>query len=135
MTTYATLRDAIAARMIEWDGQSATDIGHSFYGNELAGEIGEAISAATDLLGLAAAAGRVSNVIKKLDRERLGMVGSRATHADLAHELADVLICLRRIEVRFDVNADQEAAIKFNATSDKNGLRTRVKETIDEVHN
>jgi NTP pyrophosphatase (non-canonical NTP hydrolase) len=48
----------------------------AYKGNELAGEAGEAC-----------------NVIKKLERERLGMPGSRDTVAHLAEELADVIIC------------------------------------------
>jgi hypothetical protein len=43
---------------------------------ELVGEVGEA-----------------ANVMKKLERARLGIAGSRATPEDLADELADVAIC------------------------------------------
>lgn len=128
MTTHPTLRAAIQARMEEWDGQSNVKLGHSFYGNELAGELGELLDASVDFLILGARSLRICNVIKKLDRERLGMVGSRATLEDLSDEMADALICLRRIEVLFDIDLDAAAARKFNKTSEKNGLATKVVE-------
>lgn len=74
MTEYPTLRDANQARQREWD--TGNQITLAYRGNELAGEAGEAC-----------------NVIKKLERERLGIRGSRATPAQLAEELADVVIC------------------------------------------
>jgi NTP pyrophosphatase (non-canonical NTP hydrolase) len=72
---YSTLRDANAARQEEWDVNNQIDTDWRM--NELAGETGECC-----------------NVLKKLHRERLGLVGSRVTKDDLADELADVVICL-----------------------------------------
>lgn len=74
MTYYTTLREANIARQAEWDAGNAITL--TYRANELAGEMGEAC-----------------NVIKKLERERLGIRGSRATLLQLAEELADVVIC------------------------------------------
>lgn len=74
MTTYKKLREANEARQREWDSGNAISL--MYRCNELAGEVGE-----------------VCNIIKKLERERLGIVGSRATVDELADELADVVIC------------------------------------------
>src|SRR3954469_3879504 len=68
------LRRANVARDKEWNPDQKCDI--AFWGVELAGEVGEAC-----------------NIIKKLERERLGMRGSRSTVQDLADELGDVIIC------------------------------------------
>lgn len=70
------LHIANIARGKEWEG-SNDKCGIDFWGVELAGEVGEAC-----------------NIIKKLERERIGLRGSRATLHDLADELADVIICV-----------------------------------------
>lgn len=95
------------ARQAEWDPSDA--ITPSYRGNELAGEVGEAC-----------------NVIKKLDRERLGLVGSRDTVKHLAEELADVVIVADLIAADFGIDLDAAVRGKFNATSEKVGLRTRL---------
>lgn len=69
------LHIANVARQKEWD--PGKDISFSFRANELAGEAGEAC-----------------NIIKKLERERLGIRGSRATLQELSDELADIIICV-----------------------------------------
>lgn len=105
---YETLREANIARQAEWTSNGAV-LSLSFAGNELAGEVGE-----------------VCNVIKKLDREALGLPGSRDTVEHLSEELADVLICVDLIAMRFGIDTDQAVARKFNATSEKVGLNTRL---------
>lgn len=75
MTEYAYLREANVARQIEWDPDSQITL--DFRANELAGEMGEAC-----------------NVLKKLERERLGIRGSRDTVDHLGEELADVVMCV-----------------------------------------
>jgi NTP pyrophosphatase (non-canonical NTP hydrolase) len=70
----SALRKANQTRQAEWDVDSQITL--AYRANELAGEMGEAC-----------------NVIKKLERERLGIRGSRDTIAHLAEELADVVIC------------------------------------------
>jgi NTP pyrophosphatase (non-canonical NTP hydrolase) len=106
MTTHSTLRAANIARQREWDKAGAIDA--AYRGNELAGEVGEAC-----------------NVIKKLERERHGIIGSRATVGELADELADVIICADLIAMQYGIDLDAAVARKFNATSVKVGLDTR----------
>lgn len=107
MTTYTTLREANVARQTEWDG--GNQISLSFRGNELAGEVGEAC-----------------NVIKKLDRERMGIKGSRDTAEHLAQELADVVICADLIASAAGISLEDAIREKFNATSEKHGFATRL---------
>lgn len=102
-----TLREANATRQAEWDKDDRITL--SYRGNEMAGEVGEAC-----------------NIIKKLDRERMGIRGSRATVAQLAEELADVVICADLIAMHEGIDLDAAVAAKFNATSEKVGLQTRL---------
>lgn len=103
-----TLRTANIARQAEWDQDNAITL--EYRGNELAGEVGEAC-----------------NVIKKLARERIGIRGSRATKEQLAEELADVVICADLIAMHEGIDLLNEAVpAKFNATSEKYGLSTRL---------
>ena len=104
---HATLRAANLARQAEWDVDGQITL--SYRGNELAGEVGEAC-----------------NIIKKLERERLGIRGSRASLAELAEELADVIICADLIAMQLGIDLDRAVAQKFNKTSEKVGLRTRM---------
>lgn len=101
------LRKANVARNAEWDAGGKLSL--SFRGNEIAGEVGEAC-----------------NVIKKLDRERMGLVGSRDTIAHLAEELADVVICADLIAMHEGIDLAAAIEAKFNATSEKVGLKTRL---------
>ena len=105
--TYATLRAANEARQREWDADSRITL--AYRGNELGGEAGEA-----------------QNVIKKLERERLGIRGSRATVGQLAEELADVVICADLIAMGEGIDLDAAVRNKFNLTSQQNALRTRL---------
>lgn len=107
MDYFTTLRAANVARQQEWD--AGNQITLSYRGNELAGEVGEAC-----------------NVIKKLERERMSIKGSRATLEQLAEELADVIICADLIAMSAGIDLDVAVAEKFNATSEKVGLRTRL---------
>jgi NTP pyrophosphatase (non-canonical NTP hydrolase) len=106
---HATLRGANLARQAEWDTEGQITL--SYRGNELAGEVGEAC-----------------NIIKKLERERMGIKGSRASLADLAEELADVIICADLIALQLGIDLDRAVAEKFNKTSEKVGLATRMAE-------
>lgn len=101
------LHAANIARQAEWCPDQVPDL--SFRGNELGGECGEA-----------------QNVIKKLERERQGWRGSRATKDDLADELADVVICADLCAVTADIDLGAAVRRKFNATSDKQGLSIRL---------
>ena len=102
--TLKTLREANVARQALWDSDNKIDI--AYRGNELAGEVGEAC-----------------NIIKKLARERLGIRGSRASLAQLAEELADVVICADLIAMGEGIDLlDGAVPAKFNATSAKVGI-------------
>lgn len=105
--SLSALRAANTARQREWCPDQVPDL--SFRGNELAGEVGEAC-----------------NVIKKIERERLGWAGSRATKDQLAEELADVLICADLAAMAAGVDLEAALVRKFNATSEKLGLATRL---------
>lgn len=107
MGKHTTLRAANTARQKEWDPGNQLTI--AYRGNELAGEVGEAC-----------------NLIKKIERERLGLRGSRATTQQLAEELADVVICADLIAMDAGIDLEQAVRDKFNATSEKVGLRTRL---------
>ncbi|MER8786857.1 MazG-like family protein [Mesorhizobium sp. M0983] len=107
MSAFSTLREANEVRQAEWDKESGISL--SYRGNELAGEVGEAC-----------------NVIKKLERERLGIRGSRATIEQLAEELADAVICVDLIAMHEGIDLQQAIARKFNSTSEKYGLATRM---------
>jgi NTP pyrophosphatase (non-canonical NTP hydrolase) len=104
---FTNLRAANISRQQEWD--TGNQLTLSYRGNELAGETGEAC-----------------NVIKKLERERLGIAGSRDTKEHLAEELADVIICVDLIAMAEGIDMDAAVRAKFNATSEKVGLRTRL---------
>lgn len=107
MSAFKKLREANQARQREWDPDNKVTL--SFRAAELAGEAGEAC-----------------NVAKKIERERMGMRGSRATLDDLADELADVIISTDTMAM--DLGIDLEAAVerKFNGTSAKHGFATRI---------
>lgn len=105
--SFTTLREANIARQQEWDGDNQIDL--AYRGNELAGEVGEAC-----------------NVIKKLERERRGIAGSRDTVEHLAEELSDIIICTDLVAMQAGIDLDAAVRSKFNATSEKVGVRTRL---------
>lgn len=105
---FDDLRSANITRDKEWNVGSEK-LSLSWRGNELAGEVGE-----------------LCNVLKKLERERIGIVGSRATPEQLAEELADVIICTDLIAMDMGLDLGSAVARKFNATSEKVGLQTRL---------
>lgn len=100
---FDSLREANYARDQVWDPEGKLD--GSFKGNELGGETGE-----------------VQNKIKKLERERLGLKGSRTTVAELAEECADVVICVDLICMHYGIDLWEEIKSKFNKTSKENNL-------------
>lgn len=107
MTDYRnSLRTANVARNIEWATQ---ELSLSFRGNELAGEVGEAC-----------------NLLKKLDRERMGMKGSRANPAQIAEELADIIICVDLIAMDLGIDLANAVIGKFNKTSEEHGMNTQL---------
>lgn len=103
LSQFQNLRNANIARDAEWNPKRLLSL--SFRGNELGGEIGEA-----------------QNVLKKLERERLGLVGSRSTPEALAEELADGHICLDLIAMEFQIDSWKAIVNKFNKTSEERKL-------------
>lgn len=103
---FHLLREANHLRQEEWDIGSEK-VSLSFLGNELAGETGE-----------------LCNVLKKLERERIGIVGSRSTIEKAATELADVVICADLVARALGINTWDAVCNKFNYTSAKYGLKT-----------
>lgn len=101
------LRAANVARDKVWNPDKKISL--SFRGNELGGETGEA-----------------QNILKKLDRERLGLAGSRATVEELADELADIWICTDLVAMEFNIKMPQAVAKKFNKSSDKVGISVKL---------
>lgn len=122
--TFADLRAANIARQEEWCSDQKPDL--SFRGNELAGEIGETLEVAVQVLILGILSGRASNLVKKIERERFGWIGSRATKAELAEELGDIITCCDLVAITGGINLQDAVVSKFNATSEKNGLKTRL---------
>lgn len=101
------LRVANIRRNEEWDPKKR--ITPLFRAVELGGEVGE-----------------LMNIVKKLERERIGIRGSRTTIPQLAEEMADVLICLDLLGMEYDIDLELATRDKFNATSDKYNLSIRM---------
>jgi NTP pyrophosphatase (non-canonical NTP hydrolase) len=95
---FTKLREANLSRNKEWDPDNK--LGPLFFSTELAGECGEAC-----------------NVVKKLEREKLGLRGSRSDKMKLAEELADVIICADLLAIAYDINIEKAVTTKFNKTS------------------
>ena len=101
------LREANLIRAVEWDQNK--DAGALYKATELGGEVGEAL-----------------NVVKKLERERLGIRGSRDTVEHLAEELADIIICTDLLAMSYGIDLPEAVKVKFNKTSSNVGLETRL---------
>lgn len=107
------LRIANTARQAEWPGGEHVDL--AFRGLELAGEVGELL-----------------NLVKKVVRLKRGITGTYEQmvdlHLTLQDELADVVICTDLLAMELGVDLSKAVPLKFNATSVKNGLETRLPE-------
>ena len=107
--SLATLRLANVLRNEEWFKDERVFIPLSFRAAELAGETGEAC-----------------NEIKKLERTNIGLVGGKESLDDLADELADVMISVDLIAMDLGIDLSEVIARKFNKTSDKHGMKTKI---------
>ena len=107
MNMFYQLRAANKVRKHEWDPEGK--ITPEYLGNALAGEVGEAC-----------------NVVKKLARKRLGLRGSEGSVGALGQELADVIIYADLLAAEFNIDLGFKIREKFNATSDKYGLKTKL---------
>jgi NTP pyrophosphatase (non-canonical NTP hydrolase) len=106
--TFKTLARVSAAREKERDPDNKCS-GLLYRAVELAGECGE-----------------LCNVVKKLERARLGVVGSTATQEQLKAELADVAIALDLVATAAGVDLAEAVRAKFNLTSQQLGLKTKI---------
>jgi NTP pyrophosphatase (non-canonical NTP hydrolase) len=104
---FKALRIANIAREKEWDPLKRITL--LYRGNELAGEVGEAC-----------------NVIKKLERERIEIRGTRINLIDLADELADIIICADLVAMQEGIDMEEAVINKFNKTSEKYNIKTRM---------
>lgn len=109
MNEFEQLQIASIARDKEWDPEGKLEL--AFFATELGGEAGEAL-----------------NIMKKLERKRLGIPGSRAHNDELADELADTIIsavnCWNKAKIKQDLW--ETIKDKFNRSSDKHGFKTHV---------
>ena len=124
MSSFGELDRAIDERAKEWDRAGARKkLSVSFHSNELGGEAGELLAVALKLM---IATGNAQNVTKKLEREELGLPGSTATVDALMDELADVVICAAKLARQYKQQLGNAVRRKFNGTSDKVGLKTKM---------
>jgi NTP pyrophosphatase (non-canonical NTP hydrolase) len=103
------LRSANIKRQREWPGDDKADV--AFRTIEVAGEFGE-----------------VAEAIKKYLRAERGISGSTATLEDIADEMADSIIALDLLANQLGLDLGAAVARKFNMTSAKYGLKTRIEE-------
>ena len=105
--SFDTIRKANIERDKVWNpDKKLTPL---FRATELAGEVGEAL-----------------NVVKKLEREKLGLVGSRSNKEHLAMELADIMICVDLLAIEYDIDMAEAYAAKFNLTSFQRNLNVLI---------
>lgn len=107
---FSDLRQANVTRQKEWPGNDQADI--AFRGLEVAGEFGE-----------------VAEALKKYLRGTRGIKGSTADLQDVANEMADAIIALDLLADQMGIDLGTAVARKFNATSEKYGLETRIKQS------
>ena len=105
--TFNVLRQANVNRQKEWPGNDKADV--PFRALEVAGEAGE-----------------LAEKVKKWLRAERGIKGSTATIADVASEMGDVLVALDLLANEMGINLGDAVREKFNATSEKYGMRTYI---------
>ena len=106
------LRHANVARAREWPGNDQIDV--AFRAIEVAGEAGE-----------------VAEAVKKHLRDVRGIAGSVGGIPAIADELADLVIAADLLANDLGIELDGAVASKFNRTSEKYGLSTRISEKSD----
>lgn len=105
--TFNVLRGANVNRQKEWPGNEHADV--AFRAIEVAGEAGE-----------------VAEAVKKFLRAERGIKGSTATKEDVAAEMGDLLVSLDLLANQMGIDLGSAVAAKFNATSEKYGMRTYI---------
>lgn len=106
LTFFQELNLKNKARQAEWD--TTKSLSTLYKAVELVGEVGE-----------------LCNNIKKIERESLGLSGSRCSRKDLEEEFGDVVITLALLADHLDIDLEEVTKNKFNLTSDKMGFKTR----------
>ena len=102
------LRLANRRRQEEWPGNDKADV--AFRALEVAGEAGE-----------------VAEAIKKFLRAERGIRGSTASREDVADEIGDLMVSLDLLADQIGIDIGEATARKFNKTSEKYELETRLK--------
>jgi NTP pyrophosphatase (non-canonical NTP hydrolase) len=125
---HMDLQTAARERGKEWEGAAGASLSMSYRGNEMAGELGECFEQLLIALELGASVGRACNMLKKLDREAAGMVGSTSNREALGDEFADVVITAHNAARQAGIDLNAAIVRKFNKTSEKLGFETRMVE-------
>lgn len=111
--TFALLREANLERCGRWHPGGVMDWSLSDWAVASGGEMGEAL-----------------NVVKKLNRERDGIIGNDKNIDDLrlqlADEIADTIIYLDLMAAHQGIDLANAVAAKYNRTSEKNGFPDRL---------
>lgn len=79
------------------------------------------------MLDLAIDVGMVSNTIKKLERERMGLVGSHGSMEALTESLNAIIFSVHRLAECLAIPVNASVVQKFNLTSRRYGLKTEMK--------
>ncbi len=108
--TFNVLREANRRRQQEWPGNEKASF--EFRVIEVAGEYGELCEA-----------------IKKFLRAEYGIKGTSATKEDIAAEIGDLLVSLDLLADKLGIDLGEAVRRKFNATSEKYGMRTYLSAT------
>lgn len=110
---FDQLRLANQTRAVEWrQGRDADTVPLTFATTELAGEVGE-----------------LCNIIKKVERHELGLRGGVSPHdawENICEEVGDVVICIDLIAMKLDIDLSGAIRHKFNKTSDKYRMTTKL---------
>lgn len=104
---FRTLSQANLSRQAEWPGSDKADLGFRML--EVFGETGE-----------------LAEALKKYTRAQRGIAGTTATLENIADEMGDVVIALNLLALQLNIDLGEATANKFNKTSVKYGLRTRL---------
>ncbi len=104
---FSDLREANVKRQKEWSGSDKASL--EFRALEVGGETGELLEA-----------------VKKYIRQRDGIRGTKATMKNIADEIGDVIISLDLLADCLGLDLAACAKIKFNKTSGKYKLKTRL---------
>ncbi len=136
--TFSALRMANERRQAEWPGNDQID--KAFRALETAGEGGELaeaieahLRASLQALAVSGSLGRVSEQMKKFLRAERGIKGSSACVGDIAREIGDCIIALDLLANDLGIDLGDTVASKFNETSIKYDLETRLRTGPDSV--